>query len=179
MGDTQQTQPAGTGSPGAEAAAELAEIQQRQGHVIRAVLVPVWYWWAMAAAMIAIGAARDSHDGVVLAIIVPLAVLVMVLATGAMIPQVRRRVQVQSAVQPGASGGAAIFGLIVLVSVVTIAAASSLTANRVSYPLTTGFAAGAAVLVIGGPLVNRYLRTLMLSRARREMNDAPQAGGTP
>src|SRR5215469_1101753 len=60
MGDTQQPQPAGTGAAGAEAAAALAEIQRRQDHVIKAVLVPGWYWWAMAAGMVAIGAARDT-----------------------------------------------------------------------------------------------------------------------
>ena len=60
MGDTQQPQPAGTGASGAEAAAELAEIQRPQEQVIDAVLVPVWYWWAMAAGIVAIGAARDS-----------------------------------------------------------------------------------------------------------------------
>ena len=179
MGDTQQPQPAGTGATDAEAAAELAEIQRRQGQVIKAVLVPVWYWWAMAAGMIAIGAARDSHDLVVLAVTIPLAVLVMVVLTGAMIPEVRRRVQVHSAAQPGARGAAAIFGLIVLVNAVTIATASSLAANRVSYPLTIGYAAGAAVFVIAGPLVNRYLRSLMLGKARQQMGDAPEAGGTP
>ena len=78
MGDTQQPQPAGTGATAAEAAAELAEIQRRQEQVIKAVLVPVWYWWAMAAAIVAIGAARDSGDLVVQAIAIPLAVLVMV-----------------------------------------------------------------------------------------------------
>jgi hypothetical protein len=178
MGDTRQPQPAGTGATAAEAAAELAEIQRRQGQVIKAVLVPVWYWWAMGAAIVAIGAARDSHDLVVLAITIPLAVLVMVVLTGAMIPEVRRRVQVHSAAQPGARGAAAIFGLIVLVNAVIIATASSLSANRVSYPLTIGYAAGAAVLVIAGPLVNRYLRGLMLSNARPQMSDAPEAGGS-
>ena len=32
------------------------------------------------------------------------------------------------------------------------------------------------MLVIGGPLVNRYLRGLMLSQARQQTNDAPEAG---
>ncbi len=99
MGDTQQPQPAGTGTTGDEAAAELAEIQRRQGQVIKAVLVPVWYWWAMAAGIVAIGAARDSGDLLVQAIAIPLAVLVMVVLTGAMIPEVRRRVRVYSATQ--------------------------------------------------------------------------------
>ena len=178
MSGTQQPQLPGSGATGAEAAAALTEIQRRREHVIKAVLVPAWYWWAMAAGMIAIGAARDSHDLVVLAVTIPLAVLVMVVLTGAMIPEVRRRVRVHSAAQPGARGAAAIVILILLVNAVTIATAASLAANRVSYPLTIGYAAGAAVIVIAGPLVNAYVRRLMLSRARQQMNDGPAAGDT-
>jgi hypothetical protein len=104
MSDTQPPQPAGTGAAGAEAAAELAEIQRRQEQVIRAVLVPAWYWWVIAAAIVAIGAARDSGDLVAQAITIPLAVLVMAVLTGVMIPAVRRRVQVNSATQAGGTG---------------------------------------------------------------------------
>ena len=178
MGDTQQPQPAGTGATGAEAAAELAEIQRQQEQVIKAVLVPVWYWWVIAAAIVAIGAARDSGDLVVQAITIPLAVLVMVVLTAAMIPEIRRRVQVHTT-QTRAPAAAAIFGMIVLVDGVIIAIAASLTAHHVPYPVTIGCAAGAAVLVIVGPLVNRYVRRLMLRQARQQLNDAPQAGGTP
>jgi hypothetical protein len=133
----------------------------------------------MAAAMVAIGAARDSHDLVVLAITIPLAVLVIAGLIAMTIPGVRRRVRVHSATIPGARAAPAIIGLILLVIAVTIATAASLAAHRVPHPLTIGYAAGAAVLVIAGPLVNRYLRTLMLSKAQQQMNDAPQAGGTP
>ena len=179
MGDTQQPQPAGTGATGAEAAAELAEIQRRQEQVIKAVLVPVWYWWVMAAPIVAIGAARDSGDLVVQATVIPLAVLVMAVLTGAMIPERAPPRPGAQRPQPAARAAAAIFGMIVLVDGVTISTAASLAAARVPHPVTIGCAAGAAVLVIAGPLVNRYLRRLMLSQARQQINDAPQAGGTP
>ncbi len=179
MGGAQQPQPAGTGATGAEAAAALAEIQRRREQVIKAVLVPVWYWWAMAAGMVAIGAARDTGDLVVQAITIPLAALVMAVLTGAMIPAVRRRVQVHSATQPGARAAAAIFGLILLVDGAIVGTAAGLHAACLPYPGTIGTAAGAAVIVIAGPLVNRYLSRLMLSQARQQMNDAPEAGGTP
>ncbi len=143
------------------------------------MLVPVWYWWAMAAAMVAYGAGRDSRDLVVKAITIPLAVLVMVVLTGAVIPEIRRRVQVHNAAQPRARGAAAICGMILLVNVVAISTAASLAAARVPYPVTIGCAAGAAVLVIAGPLVNQYVRRLMLSQARQQINDAPQATGIP
>jgi quinol-cytochrome oxidoreductase complex cytochrome b subunit len=175
MSDAQQPQPAGTGTSPAEAAAELAEIRRRQEQVLRSVLVPVWFWWVIAAAIVAIGAARDSGDLVVQAITIPLAVLVMVVLTAAMIPEIRRRVQVHTT-QTRAPTTAAIFGMIVLVDAAILGTAASLHAAGFRYPGTIGCAAGAAVLVIIGPLLNRYVRRLMLSQARQQMNDAPEAG---
>jgi hypothetical protein len=176
MGDTQQPPPAGSGATGAGAAAELAEIQRRQQQVINAALVPVWYWWVMAAAIVAIGAARDSHDRVVLATVIPLAALVIAVLIVATIPGMRRRVRVHGAVIPAAQAAVAIPGLIILVDGV-IAAAVGLAEHRVPHPLTIGYAAGAAALVIAGPLLNRYFGRLMLRNARQHIADAPEPGG--
>jgi hypothetical protein len=132
----------------------------------------------MAAGIVAIGAARDSGDLVAAAITIPLAVLVMVVLTCAMIPEVRRRVQVYGAAQPDARVVVSIFGMIVLVDGVIIGIAASLAAHHVPYPVTIGSAAGAAVLVITGPLVNRYARGLMLRQARRQMSGAPETGSS-
>jgi hypothetical protein len=177
MSDTQHPQPAGPGPTGTDAAAELAEIQRRQQHVIKAALVPVWYWWLMAADGVAIGAARDSHDRLVLAITIPLAALVFAAQIIATIPGVRRRVRIHGAVIPAAQAAVAIPGLILLVGGVTTAVSVSLIDDRVPHPLTIGYAAGAAALVIAGPLLNRYFRRLMLSNAGRPIADAP--GGSP
>jgi hypothetical protein len=180
MGDTQQPQPAGTEATGAEAAAELAEIQRRQEQVIKATLVPAWYWWVDAAAIIAIGAARDSGSPPVNATVIPLAALVMVVLSVVGTPTWRHRVQLSDATQPAdARAAAAIFGMIMLVVAVTISTAATLAAAHYRYPGTIGCAAGAAVLVITGPLVVRYVRRLMLRRARQQISGAPQAGGTP
>jgi hypothetical protein len=178
MGNTQQPQSAGTGATGDEAAAALAEIQRRQEQVIKAVLVPAWYWLVIAAAIIAIGAARDSGNPVMQAIVIPLAVLVIVALIVATIPTWRRRVQVNDATQPDGRVAIAIFGMIVLVDGVIIAIAASLSAAHAPYPVTIGCAAGAAVLVIVGPLVNRYLHRLMLRQARHQTSDARQAAGS-
>jgi len=177
MGNEHQPQPAGTGATAAEAAAELAEIQQRQEQVIKTALVPAWYWWALAAPIIAYGAARDSRNLVVQATVIPLAVLVMAVLIGAGIPELRRRVKVHSAPQTTARMAAAIFGMIALVDGAAISTAASLAAARGPHPATIGCAAGAAVLVIAGPLLNRYSRRLMLSQVRQQMSGAPQSGG--
>jgi hypothetical protein len=173
----QPRQPAGHGACDREAAAALAEIKRRQERVIKTVLVPVWYWWVMAAGMVVIGVARDNGSAVVQAITIPLAVLVMAGLTARTIPAVRRRVQVHSTTQPGARGAAAIFALIVLVDVAIVATAASLAAAHDPDSATIATAAGAAVTVIAGPLVNRYLGALMLSKSRQRISDdAPQAG---
>jgi hypothetical protein len=67
--------------------------------------------------------------------------------------------------------------LIVLVDVATIVTAASLAAAHDPDPGTIGTAVGAAVLVTAGPLVNRYLGALMLSKARQQISEeAPRAG---
>ena len=53
------------------------------------------------------------------------------------------------------------------------AVAASLAASSAPYPLTIGYAAAGAVLVIGGPLLNRYLGKLMFSKARQHIADKP------
>ena len=108
---------------------------------------------------------------------IPLAVLIMAGLIIATIPGVRRRVRVHNAVIPGARAAVAITGLIVLVNAATITTAASLTANRVAHPLTIGYAAGAAILVIAGPPLNRYLGRLMLSKARAAHDRRAGAGG--
>ncbi|HTX27384.1 MAG TPA: hypothetical protein VME19_10235 [Streptosporangiaceae bacterium] len=161
MGGGQQPRPAGTGTTRAEAAAGLAEIQRRREQVIKAVLVPAWYWPAMAAAMIAYGAGRDIRELAVKATVIPLAVLALAALTGAVIPELRRRVKVHTAAQPGARAVVAVAGMTVLVNAAAISTAASLAAARAPYPATTGCAAGAAALVIAGPLLNQYGRRLM------------------
>jgi hypothetical protein len=69
--------------------------------------------------------------------------------------------------------------MIVLVDGVIVGTAIGLATAHLRYPVTIACAAGAAVLVIAGPLVNRYLRRLMLSQARQQISGAPEAGGTP
>lgn len=174
--DTHQHQPAEHGADSDEAQAALAEIKRRQERVIKAMLVPVWYWWVLAAGIIAIGVARDSGNSLVQAVTIPLAILAIVGLTAITFSAARRRVQVHSTAQPGPRGAAAIIALIVLINAVIIPIAATLSAAHDAYPITIGSAAGAVVIVIGGPLVNRYLGRLMLGKARQQHGSSPQAG---
>jgi hypothetical protein len=132
-----------------------------------------------AVAIVAYGVGRDIRGSAVKATVITLAVLAMVVLSGVMIPEVRRRVRVHLDPQPQARLTAAVIGLTILVTLVTVFTAIALVAARVLYPVTIACAAGGAVLVIAGPLVNRYSRRLMLAQARQQMGGAPQAGGAP
>jgi hypothetical protein len=151
-----------------EAAAALAEIGQQQEKAIEAVLVPVWYWWVVAAGMVAIGAAVDTHSAAVLAVVLPIAVLVIAGLTAAMIFGTYRRVRVRDRELLGDRGALAIVGFTWLIVGLTLGLAFGLRAAGVPRPATIATVAGGAALVTGGPLLMRALRRIMLgNRAGR------------
>jgi len=151
-----------------EAAAALAEIGQQQEKAIEAVLVPVWYWWVVAAGMVAIGAAVDTHSAAVLAVVIPIAVLVIAGLTAAMIFGTYRRVRVRDRELLGDRGALAIVGFTWLIVGLTLGLAFGLRAAGAAWPATIATVAGGAALVAGGPLLMRALRRIMLgNRAGR------------
>jgi hypothetical protein len=151
-----------------EAAAALAEIGQQQEKAIEAVPVPVWYWWVVAAGMVAIGAAVDTHSAAVLAVVIPIAVLVIAGLTAAMIFGTYRRVRVRDRELLGDRGALAIVGFTWLIVGLTLGLAFGLRAAGVPRPATIATVAGGAALVTGGPLLMRALRRIMLgNRAGR------------
>jgi hypothetical protein len=164
VNDSKRTWGAGSGQAEADAAGALSEIRRRQGQVIDAVLVPGWYWWVVAACMIAIGAAADTKRPAVLGVTIPLAVLVIAGLTVAMIVGAYRKVQVHSPTLLGPRGAIAIVGLVGLVDGLSLGTAFSLRAAGSHLPGTIGTAVGAILLVMAGPAVMRYLRGLMMSQ---------------
>jgi len=144
-----------------EAASALAGIRRTQEQVIDAVLVPAWYWSAVGAAMIAIGAAVDSHRTVVLAVVIPVAVIALVAMTGAMIFGAYRGAQVGSALL-SERGAVYIVGFVWLIVGLTLGCAFGLRAAGTPWPATIATAIGAAALAFGGPWLMRRLRAIML-----------------
>ncbi len=151
-----------------EATSALAEIRQRQGNVIDAVLVPAWYWWAVAAGMVAIGAAVDTRDAVVLAVVIPAAVVLIAALTAGMIFGAYRHAQVRSSELLGSRGALAIVGFVWLVVALTLGIGFALRAAGSHLPATIATAAGGAALVTGGPFVMRWLRKIMLGNRAGE-----------
>jgi hypothetical protein len=151
-----------------EATSALAQIRQQQGKVIDAVLVPAWYWWAVAAGMIVIGAAADTRDAVVLAVVIPVAAVLVAALTAAMIFGAYRHAQLRGSELLGGRGAVAIVGFVWLVVALTLGIGFALRAAGAHLPATIATAAGGAALVIGGPLLMRKLRGIMLgNRAGR------------
>ncbi len=151
-----------------EATSALAGIRQQQGRVIDAILVPAWYWWAVAAGMVAIGAAVDTRDADVLAVVIPVAVLVIAALTGGMIFGAYRHAQVRSSDLLGGRGAVAIVGFVWLVVALTLGIGFALRAAGAHLPATIATAAGGAVLVTGGPFLMRKLRKIMLGNRAGE-----------
>jgi hypothetical protein len=151
-----------------EATSALAQIRQRQGKVIDAVLVPGWYWWAVAAGMVAIGAAADTRDAVILAVVIPVAAVLIAALTAGMIFGAYRHARVRSSELLGGRGAVAIVGFVWLVVALTLGIGFALRAVGAHLPATIATAIGGAALVAGGPLLMRKLRDIMLgNRAGR------------
>ena len=145
-----------------EATSALAEIGRQQEKVIDAVLVPAWYWWVVAAGMVAIGAAVDTHSAAVLAVVIPAAVVVIAGVTAAMIFGAYRRARVRDRELLGSRGALAIVGFTWLIVGLTLGLAFGLRAAGAHLPATIATVVGGAALVAGGPLLMRALRAIML-----------------
>ena len=151
-----------------EATSALVQIRHQQARVIEAVLVPAWYWWVVAAGMLAIGAATDTRDAVILAVVIPVAVTVMAALTAAMIFGAYRHAQLRSGDLLRGRGAIAIVGFVWLVVGLTLGIGFALRAAGTHIPATIATAAGGAALVTGGPHLMRRLRQIMLgNRAGR------------
>jgi hypothetical protein len=146
-----------------EAASALAGIREQQKQVIHAVLVPAWYWWAVAAGMVVIGAATDTRRVAVLAVAIPVAVVIIAALTLGMIFGTYRRAQVRSAELLGDRGALLIVGFVWLVLGLTLGIGFGLRAAGVPAPATIATAIGGAALAASGPPLMRRLRTIMLS----------------
>jgi hypothetical protein len=144
-----------------EAARALDEIQHRQEQVINLATIPDWYWSTVGVLMVGLSASVDSHQRIAIGVGVSVFVLGILTATGFVVAGAFRA-QLRNDLL-GAAGVLAILGLVALVLAVSLPLAFGLRAAHVSYPATIGVSAGAVVLAIGGPVVMRRLRRIMLS----------------
>ena len=145
----------------AEAAQALADIQLRQQQVIDLAMIPAWYWWAVGALMVVLAVGVDSHSPVAIGLTVPVFVLGMLAATGWVVGRAFRHAQVRN----GLMDGHAVVAILVFDALIvggTIALAFGLRAAGVGHPATLACVAGGLVMGLGGPVLMRRLRAIML-----------------
>ena len=145
----------------AEAAQALADIQLRQQQVIDLVTIPAWYWWAVGGLMVVLAFGVDSHSPVVIGLTVPVFVLGILAATGWVVGHAFRHAQIRNGMLDGRAV-AAILGFDALIVGGTIGLAFGLRAAGVGHPATLACVAGGLVMGLGGPVLMRRLRAIML-----------------
>jgi uncharacterized membrane protein (DUF485 family) len=144
-----------------EAADALAEIHKRQQQVIERALVPAWYWWAVGALMVVLAVGVDTRTHLALGITIPVFVVGMLAATGAAVRSQFLDARVHDELLDG-TGVIAILVFVALIVGTTIGIAFALRAAGVSYPATIACAVGGTAMGLGGPVLNRQLRRIML-----------------
>jgi len=144
-----------------EAGTALAEIRRREHQVVDAAIVPTWFWWSIAIASVALGSIVDGRNGVAIgAAAVLYAIGVTTLALWVGLGGVRR-VKVHEGLL-GPDGAILIVGFVGTVVASTIALAFVLQAMGVARAGTISTLACGAALVVGGPILMRPLRLIML-----------------
>jgi hypothetical protein len=150
-----------------EAARALAQIRDHQERVVNVADIPAWYWWLVGGLIVALPAAVESGRPVTIGIGVVVFVLGILVGTGWV---VRGALQAQPRNELlGVRGVMMILGFVALVVGITLAVAFGLEAAGVSHPATLANLLGAVLLIVGGPVLTRALRRIMLDN---------RAGGT-
>jgi|SoiMetStandDraft_2_1073263.scaffolds.fasta_scaffold511353_1 hypothetical protein len=147
-------------SPG-EAAQALDEVQRRQQQVIDLVAIPAWYWWAVGGLIVVLGIGVDIRTPAAIGITVPVFVVGLLAVNGWVIGRAYRHAQVRNELLDG-PGVLSILGFVAVIVGGTIGLAFTLRAAGVHYPATWACLAGGLVMGLGGPVLNRWLRRVML-----------------
>jgi uncharacterized membrane protein YkvI len=144
-----------------EAADALTDIRQRQQQVIDRAAVPAWYWWVVGVLMVVLAVGVDTRTQLAIGITVPIFVAGILSATGAAVRSQFRDARLRDGLLDG-RGVMAILAFVALIVGCTLGIAFALRAAGVSYPATIACGVGGLAMGVGGPLLNRLLRRIML-----------------
>ena len=145
-----------------EAARALTEIGQRQEQVIRLAVIPNWYWRAIAVLMVAFAAAVDTRQGLLIGIGTAVLVAGVLATTARVVFRAVRSAQPRNDLL-GPGGVVAILGFAAVTVGVSLTVAFILKAAGISYAATVSVSVTAVMLVVGGPMLMRYLQGRMLA----------------
>jgi len=155
-----------------EAARALDEVQRRQAGVIDATMVPTWFYAAVGASNVALAVGLDvGRPAAVVtgAVLFGLGIAGSVgwVAVGAQRAQVRNELL-------GPLGVLTIVALPLLVVGVSLPVGFAAQAAGSSYPATMGTLVGLVLMAVGGPVLNRLLRRIMLAHRTGSRLGAPR-----
>ena len=145
----------------ADAARSLSEIRRRQGQVIEQATIPGWYWWAIGSLMVILAIGVDVRTTTAIGATAPVFAVGLLLATGAAVRSQFRQARLRNGLLD-ARGVAAILAFVALIVGGTLGIAFALRAAGIHYPATLACLAGGIVLGLGGPVLMRALRRVML-----------------
>jgi hypothetical protein len=145
-----------------DAAQALAEIQRRQRQVIDQATVPGWYWWAVGVLMVVLAVGVDTRTHAVLAAAIAVFVVGLLSATAVVVSAQFLQARLRNGLLDGRAV-VAILGFVALIVGCTLGLAFGLRAAGVPYPATLACAAGGTALGLGGPVLMRTLRRIMLA----------------
>jgi hypothetical protein len=150
----------------AEARLALHEVAQAEQRVIDQIGMPWWYWWGLASCWIGLGVAADVANAWV-----TLGATLTFGAVHAMVSsrllggrQRTRNVKVRAEVA-GRRAPVLIFGFLVGLGAVTVAAALLAYADGAEHPATLASVAVAVAILLGGPRLMAAIRTDAIRRA--------------
>lgn len=138
----------------------LASVRRAQERAIRGMLVPPWFWWAIGAGMVVVGAVADAGDPTNVTIAAILFAIAVVPLALTMILGPARGARVRSE-RLGDKGALTIVGFVLLAVAGSLGTAFGLRALGFAFPATAGTLVGAAILVLGGPRLMARLERIM------------------
>lgn len=148
---------------GPDAARSLEQVRRHQSQVVDSVLVPKWYWWAVASLTVGLCAVADAHDPVLTGVAAVAYAMAVTALSVAFVLGLRRHVRINSEML-GPAGAVSIVVFVGALVGGTLAVAFSLQAAGDRYPATISSVVTALGLVAGGPLLMKRLRRVMLAR---------------
>jgi hypothetical protein len=152
----------------AEARVALHDVERARQRVIDQIGMPRWYWWGLAACWVALGLLNDVAS----AWIVAIATLVFGAVHSAVSQRLLagRRQRGDLKVRRDVAGNRApliVFGFLIALAGVTVAAAFAAYADGAEHPGTIASILVAVMILLGGPRVMAAIRADASRRAAR------------
>ena len=144
-----------------EAVGALTEIARRRAQVVTLTIIPTWFWWATAVLMVGFTLAVETGRPQVIGIATAAFVFGIFIVVGRIVLGVVGRAQPRNNLL-GRTGALAIVGFDLGILAVSFPTAFALEAAGVRFPATAGVLVAGVCMVVGGPLLMRYLRRLMI-----------------